>query len=197
MLLQARSSFLTGGEGKKNIKETNDSFYGAGKKLLPKRYYKVHACIYWRRRWDFLECERMTNNRGKCVHVLLSCKWGVLGEITVVPHPVWMAWHTAYSVLYTVCRASRTHSCLNRFLKRAGWKSNSENLLRCAGYQLPLWEKCTLAASWFIGLAQEGRHYGCDAGPFLRSRQFLMRYPPHPPTPSRRPRRIHRCSAQA
>lgn len=43
------------------------------------------------------------------------------------------------------------------FLKRAGQRSNGGNLLQCVQDICTLYEKKgTLAASWFIGLAQEG-----------------------------------------
>lgn len=97
------------------------------------------------------------------------------GSITVVPRPAQMAWQTVYSVLYMALHASKTRSCSNRSgTEEEDEEATVKNPLQCAGYLLPLWEKCTPAASWFIGLAQEGRHYGHDAGPFLRSGLFLV-----------------------
>lgn len=65
-------------------------------------------------------------------------------------------------------------------------------------YQLlPPWEKCTLAASRFIGLAQEGRHYGCDAGPLALSLPLSLFLSIEALLNALQPRRIHRRLARS
>lgn len=55
------------------------------------------------------------------------------------------------------------------FEKSRTKKQQQKSIAVCAEYLLPLKEKGTLAASWFIGLAQEGRNYGYDGESFFVS----------------------------
>lgn len=83
------------------------------------------------------------------MHGWLFCKWASRGWITVVPCPVQMAWHTAYSALYTCLQDTFSlESIENR--GGGGWGSNSENLLQRAGYLLPSMRKKKHFSSFLV-----------------------------------------------